>query len=109
MKYVEEIRRAAQHAAELIQQLLTRAGQTRSPPPAGKASASRPLRDLAHDHSSQETILLVEDDEAVRNAVMDESTKRHIRRGFRLDAQGSVRTSLPSSPMRNTFRSDAMK
>jgi two-component system cell cycle sensor histidine kinase/response regulator CckA len=71
-RYVEEIRRAGQHAAELTQQLLTRAGQTPSPPPAGKSRASRALRDLAHGHSGRETILLVEDDEAVRDAVMHE-------------------------------------
>jgi len=71
-RYVEEIRRAGQHAAELTQQLLTRAGQTPSPPPVGKSRASRALRDLAHDHSGHETILLVEDDEAVRDAVMHE-------------------------------------
>jgi CheY-like chemotaxis protein len=67
-RYVEEIRRAGQHAAELTQQLLPRAGQTPSPPPVGKSGASRALRDLAHDHAGHETILLVEDDEAVRVA-----------------------------------------
>ena len=71
-RYVEEIQRAGQHAAELTQQLLTRAGQTPSPPPPAKSRASRALRDLAHDHSGHETILLVEDDEAVRDAVMHE-------------------------------------
>jgi CheY-like chemotaxis protein len=71
-RYVEEIRRAGQHAAELTRQLLTRAGQTRSPPPQAKPRASRALRDLAHDPSGHETILLVEDDEAVRDAVMHE-------------------------------------
>ena len=71
-RYVEEIQRAGQHAAELTQQLLARAGQTPSPPPAGKSRASRALRDLAHGHSGRETILLVEDDEAVRDAVMHE-------------------------------------
>ena len=71
-RYVEEIRRAGQHAAELTQQLLTRAGQTPSPPPVVRSRATRALRDLAHDHSGHETILLVEDDEAVRDAVMHE-------------------------------------
>jgi CheY-like chemotaxis protein len=71
-RYVEEIRRAGQHAAELTQQLMIRAGQTRSPPSPANAPASRALRDLAHDHSGHETILLVEDDEAVRDAVMHE-------------------------------------
>ena len=71
-RYVEEIRRAGQHAAVLTQQLLTRAGQTPSPPPVGKSPASRALRDLAHDHSGHESILLVEDDEAVRDAVLHE-------------------------------------
>ena len=71
-RYVEEIQRAGQHAAELTRQLLTRAGQAPSPPPAGKSGASRALRDLAHDHSGHETILLVEDDESVRDAVMHE-------------------------------------
>jgi two-component system cell cycle sensor histidine kinase/response regulator CckA len=56
----------------LTQQLLTRAGQTPSPPPPAKSRASRALRDLAHDHSGHQTILLVEDDEAVRDAVMHE-------------------------------------
>ena len=64
-RYVEEIQRAGQHAAELTQQLLTRAG-----PPPGKASgASRALRRLAHDHAGHETILLVDDDEAVRDTI----------------------------------------
>ena len=67
-RYVEEIQRAGQHAAELTQQLLTRAGPP-SPPPAGKSRASRALRELAHDHPGHKTILLVEDDEAVRDAV----------------------------------------
>ena len=71
-RYVEEIQRAGQHAAELTRQLLTRAGQTPSPPPPAKSRASRALRDLAHDHPGHETILLVEDDEAVRDAVMHE-------------------------------------
>jgi len=71
-RYVEEIQRAGQHAAELTRQLLTRAGPAPSPPPAGKSGASRALRDLAHDHSGHETILLVEDDESVRDAVMHE-------------------------------------
>ena len=71
-RYVEEIQRAGQRAAELTQQLLTRAGQTPSPPPPAKSRASRALRDLAHDHSGHQTILLVEDDEAVRDAVMHE-------------------------------------
>jgi CheY-like chemotaxis protein len=64
-RYVEEIGRAGQLAAELTQQLLPRAGQTPSPPPAGTSRESRALRDLAHDHSGHETILLVEDDELV--------------------------------------------
>src|ERR1700690_415778 len=55
-RYVEEIRRAGQHAAELTQHLLTRAGQPRSPPPQAKTRASRALRDLAHDPSGHETI-----------------------------------------------------
>ena len=67
-RYVEEIQRAGQHAAELTQQLLTRAGPP-SPPPAGKSRASRALRKLAHDHPGHGTILLVEDDEAVRDTV----------------------------------------
>jgi CheY-like chemotaxis protein len=71
-RYVEEIQRAGQHAAELTQQLLVRPGQTPSPPPAKASRVSRALRDLAHDHSAHETILLVEDDEAVRDAVMHE-------------------------------------
>ena len=71
-RYVEEIQRAGQHAAELTQQMLPRAGQTPSPPPFGKSRTSRALRDLSHDHSGHETILLVEDDEAVRDAVMHE-------------------------------------
>ncbi|MGD0259484.1 MAG: response regulator [Verrucomicrobiota bacterium] len=71
-RYVEEIRRAGQHAAELTQQLLARAGQTPSPPPAKVSRASRALRDLTHDHSAHETILLVEDDAAVRDTVMHE-------------------------------------
>src|ERR1039457_2674550 len=68
-RYVEEIQRPGQHAAELTHQMLLRAGRTPSPPPAGKSGASRVLRDLAHDHSGHETILLVEDDESVRDAV----------------------------------------
>ena len=71
-RYVEEIQRAGQHAAELTQQLLARAGQRPSPPPAKVSRASRALRDLSHDHSGHETILLVEDDEAVRDTVMHE-------------------------------------
>jgi CheY-like chemotaxis protein len=71
-RYVEEIQRAGQHAAELTDQLLVRPGQAPSPPPVGKARVSRALRDLAHDQSAHETILLVEDDEAVRDAVMHE-------------------------------------
>jgi CheY-like chemotaxis protein len=66
-RYVEEIQRAGQHAAELTQQLLPRAAQ--SPPPARKSSPNRALRELAHQHPGHETILLVEDDEAVRDAV----------------------------------------
>jgi CheY-like chemotaxis protein len=66
-RYVEEIQRAGQHAAELTKQLLPRAGP---PPPPDKASrASRALRGLAHEHYGHETILLVEDDEAVRDAI----------------------------------------
>ena len=71
-RYVEELQRAGQHAAELTQQMLPRAGQTPSPPRPAKSRASRALRDLSHDHSGHETILLVEDDEAVRDAVMHE-------------------------------------
>ena len=71
-RYVEEIQRAGQHAGELTEQLLVRPGQTPSPPPVGKARVSRALRDLAHDRPAHETILLVEDDEAVRDAVMHE-------------------------------------
>jgi CheY-like chemotaxis protein len=71
-RYVEEIQRAGQHAAELTQQLLVRAGPMPSPPPAGKSRVSRTLRDLAHDHSGHETILLVEDDEAVRDTILHE-------------------------------------
>jgi CheY-like chemotaxis protein len=71
-RYVEEIQRAGQHAAELTEQLLVRPGQAPSPPPVGKARVSRALRDLAHDHAAHETILLVEDDEAVRDALMHE-------------------------------------
>ena len=71
-RYVEEIQRAGQHAAELTEQLLVRAGPAPAPPPVGTSRASRALRDLAHDHSGHETILLVEDDEAVRDAVMHE-------------------------------------
>jgi len=71
-RYVEEIRRAGQHAAELTQQLLARAGQRPPPPPAKAARASRALRDLTHDRSAHETILLVEDDAAVRDTVMHE-------------------------------------
>jgi two-component system, cell cycle sensor histidine kinase and response regulator CckA len=68
-RYVEEIQRAGQYAAELTQQLLSRAG----PPPSAKASgASRTLRELAHEHSGHETILLVEDDEAVRDTIAHE-------------------------------------
>jgi CheY-like chemotaxis protein len=67
-RYVEEIQRAGQRAAELTQRLLTRAGPV-SPPPAKVSGASRALRDLAHAHSGHETILLVEDDEAVRDTV----------------------------------------
>ena len=70
-RYVEEIQRAGQRAAELTRQLLTRARQT-PPPPARKPRPNRALRELAHDHSGHETILLVEDDEAVRDAVMHE-------------------------------------
>ena len=71
-RYVEEIQRAGQHAAQLTQQLLARAGQTPSPPRPAKSRASRALRDLAHDQSGHETVLLVEDDEAVRDTVMHE-------------------------------------
>jgi len=61
-RYVEEIRRAGQHAAELTQQLVPRAGPPPPPPPPAKASrASRALRGLAHEHYGHETILLVED------------------------------------------------
>jgi CheY-like chemotaxis protein len=66
-RYVEEIQRAGQHAAELTQQLLPRAGPP--PPPAKATRATRALRGLAHDHFGHETILLVEDDEAVRDAI----------------------------------------
>ena len=65
-RYVEEIQRAGLRAAELTQQLLT---GVVPPPPAQAPRASRALRDLAHDHSGHETILLVEDDEAVRDTV----------------------------------------
>ncbi|MGA2788348.1 MAG: response regulator [Verrucomicrobiota bacterium] len=67
-RYVEEIQRAGQHAAELTRQLLTCAG-TPSPPSAKAPRASRTLRELAHQHHGCETILLVEDDEAVRDAL----------------------------------------
>jgi CheY-like chemotaxis protein len=66
-RYVEEIQRAGQHAAELIQQLLPRA--VSPPPPAKVSRASRALRGLAREHSGHETILLVEDDEAVRDTI----------------------------------------
>src|ERR1035437_3563143 len=59
-RYVEEIQRAGQHAAELTQKLLPRAGPP-SPPPAKVSRATRALRGLAHAHSGHETILLVED------------------------------------------------
>jgi CheY-like chemotaxis protein len=67
-RYVEEIQRAGQHAAELTQQLLACAGLP-SPPPAKRPRPSRTLRELAHQHPGHETILLVEDDEAVRDAL----------------------------------------
>ena len=67
-RYVEEIQRAGQHAAELTQQLLACAGLP-SPPPAKRPRPSRTLRELAHQHHGHETILLVEDDEAVRDAL----------------------------------------
>jgi two-component system cell cycle sensor histidine kinase/response regulator CckA len=66
-RYVEEIQRAGQHAAELTLKLLPRAGPP--PPPAKTTRATRALRGLARDHSGHETILLVEDDEAVRDAI----------------------------------------
>jgi CheY-like chemotaxis protein len=67
-RYVEEIQRAGQHAAELTKQLLPRAGPP-SPPPAKVSRASRALRELAHERSGHETILLVENDEAVRDTI----------------------------------------
>ena len=67
-RYVEEIQRAGQRAAELTRQLLTRAGPP-PPPLARKSRPNRALRELAHAHLGHETILLVEDDEAVRDAV----------------------------------------
>jgi CheY-like chemotaxis protein len=67
-RYVEEIQRAGQHAAELTRQLPTCAG-TPSPPSAKAPRASWTLRELAHQHHGCETILLVEDDEAVRDAL----------------------------------------
>jgi len=67
-RYVEEIERAGQHAAELTRQLLSGAGRAAAPP-AGKARANRALRDLAHDHRGHETILLVDDDDAVRDSL----------------------------------------
>jgi CheY-like chemotaxis protein len=67
-RYVEEIQRAGQHAAELTQQLLPRAAPP-PPPPAKASRASRALRGLAHEHHGHETILLVEDDEAVRDTI----------------------------------------
>jgi CheY-like chemotaxis protein len=66
-RYAEEIQRAGQYAAELTQQLLPRAEPP--PPPAEASRASRALRGLAHEHYGHETILLVEDDEAVRDAI----------------------------------------
>lgn len=68
-RYVEEIHRAGQHAAELTEQLLPRAAPPLRPP-AKAPRATRSLRELTHDHSGHETILLVEDDEAVRDTVM---------------------------------------
>jgi CheY-like chemotaxis protein len=67
-RYVEEIQRAGQHAAELTQKLLPRA-RPPSPPPAEVSRATRTLRGLSHAHSGHETILLVEDDEAVRDTI----------------------------------------
>jgi len=67
-RYVEEIQRAGQRAAELTRQLLPRAGAP-LPPPAKAPRAIRTLRELAHQHPGHETILLVEDDEAVRDAL----------------------------------------
>ena len=67
-RYVEEIERAGQHAAELTRQLLSGAGRAAAPP-AGKVRANRALRDLAHNHRGHETILLVDDDDAVRDSL----------------------------------------
>ena len=55
-RYVEEIQRVGRPP----------------PPPARKSRPNRALRELAHAHLGHETILLVEDDEAVRDAVMHE-------------------------------------
>ena len=65
-RYVEEIQRAGQHAAELTQQLLACVG---SPPPAQTSPVSQTLRELAHQQPGHENILLVEDDEAVRDVL----------------------------------------
>lgn len=66
-RYVEEIHCAASHAAEVAQQLLARAEP--SPTAAQSSRPNQALRELAHAHSGHETILLVEDDEAVRDAI----------------------------------------
>lgn len=68
-RYVVEIQRAGQHAAELTQQLLTAVGPP-APSPSNGTHAARALRELARDHSGHETILLVDDDEAVRDTIL---------------------------------------
>jgi CheY-like chemotaxis protein len=71
-RYVTEIQFAGQHATELTQRLLTITRTTGPSHPARKSHAGRLLRELTHEHSRHETILLVDDDAAVRNTVMHE-------------------------------------